>query len=89
MTNLRLTPNSARVDAVAGAHPWLKSYPTGVDWGMRLEPALLGGMLDAAVAAYGARPCTYFFGRRLSFAEIGRLSDRAAKGLQDSAWASA
>jgi long-chain acyl-CoA synthetase len=82
MTRPRLTPTSAHVDAVAGAHPWLKSYPKGVDWGMRLEPALLGGMLDAAVAAYGARPCTYFLGRRLSFSEIGRLSDRAAKGLQ-------
>jgi long-chain acyl-CoA synthetase len=39
-------------------------------------------MLDEAVQAYGARPCTYFMGKRLSFAEIGELSDRAAKGLR-------
>ena len=49
----------------------------------RFEPKLLGDLLDQAVAAYGARPCTYFMGKRLSFAEIGALSDRAAKGLRD------
>ena len=40
-------------------------------------------LLDQAVAAYGARPCTYFMGKRLSYAEIGALSDRAAKGLRE------
>src|SRR6185437_9859736 len=39
-------------------------------------------LLDDAVAAYGRRPCTYFMGKRLSFTEIGKLSERAAKGLQ-------
>ncbi|HYM98928.1 MAG TPA: AMP-binding protein, partial [Aestuariivirgaceae bacterium] len=42
----------------------------------------MGSLLDRAVQAYGPRPCTYFMGKRLSFAEIGDLSDRAAKGLQ-------
>jgi len=67
----------------APAHPWLRAYPQGVDWGMPIEPALVGSLLDAAVLNYGSRPCTYFLGRRLSFAEIGRLSDQAAKGLQE------
>jgi long-chain acyl-CoA synthetase len=62
--------------------PWLKSYPKGVDWGAELKPGLVGGLLDEAVQAYGTRPCTYFMGKRLSFAEIGELSDRAAKGLR-------
>ena len=44
---------------------------------------LMGGLLDQAVKAYGPRPCTYFMGKRLSFAEIGDLSDRAAKGLRE------
>ena len=43
---------------------------------------LIGDLLDQSVAAYGGRPCTYFMGRRLSYAEIGALSDRAAKGLR-------
>jgi long-chain acyl-CoA synthetase len=62
--------------------PWLKSYPKGVAWDARFRPALLGSLLDRAVQAFGSRPCTHFMGKRLSFAEIGDLSDRAAKGLQ-------
>ena len=66
----------------APERPWLKSYPPGVAWEARFRPALMGSLLDRAVQAYGPRPCTYFMGKRLSFAEIGDLSDRAAKGLQ-------
>jgi long-chain acyl-CoA synthetase len=62
--------------------PWLKSYPKDVDWGMALEPTLLTTLLDQAVAAHGSRPCLYFMGKQLTFAELGRLSDQAAKGLQ-------
>ena len=65
-----------------GERPWLKSYPKGVAWDARFRPALMGGLLDRAVQAHGSRPCTYFMGKRLSYAEIGELSDRAAKGLQ-------
>jgi len=64
------------------SRPWLASYPKGVDWDMSLKPSLLGTLIDEAVAAYGPRACTYFMGRRLTYAEIGSLSDRAAKGLQ-------
>lgn len=80
-------PDSASVTVAsppdaAPERPWLKSYPKGVAWDARFRPALMGGLLDRAVQAYGSRPCTYFMGKRLSFAEIGDLSDRAAKGLQ-------
>ena len=66
----------------AEGHPWLVAYPNGIDWGMSFKPALLSSMFDEAVSAHGPRPCTYFMGRRLTYAEIGALSDRAAKGLQ-------
>jgi long-chain acyl-CoA synthetase len=62
--------------------PWLKAYPAGIDWEAEFTPSLVGTLLDRAVQAYGGRSCTYFMGRRLSFAEIGELSDRAAKGLR-------
>jgi long-chain acyl-CoA synthetase len=80
-------PDSASVtiDAPGEApceRPWLKAYPKGVAWEARFRPALMGGLLDRAVQAHGSRPCTYFMGKRLSYAEIGDLSDRAAKGLQ-------
>jgi long-chain acyl-CoA synthetase len=83
MANPRLTPiSAARGKAPAGKRPWLTAYPKDIDWGMDFEPALLTSLLDNAVAVHGSRPCTYFMGKRLTFAEIGRLSDRAAKGLQ-------
>ena len=76
---------TATIEQPRGARPkrpWLKSYPKGVNWDARFEPALLGTLLDRAVQNHGARPCTYFMGKRLSYAEIGALSDRAAAGLQ-------
>src|SRR5690554_6951949 len=78
-------PTSMRAEARAAAapeRPWLKSYPEGIDWHAGFEPSLVGSLLDRSVQAYGSRPCTYFLGKRLSFAEIGDLSDRAAKGLE-------
>jgi long-chain acyl-CoA synthetase len=68
-------------EACAPARPWIGSYPEGIAWDAKFRPALVGSLLDQAVQAYGARPCTYFMGKRLSFAEIGTLSDRVAKGL--------
>ena len=84
MAKPELNPTRSRAGAKisGGEFPWLKSYPKDVDWGMDLRPVLLTSLLDAAVAAHGQRSCTYFMGKRLSFAEIGRLSDQAAKGLQ-------
>jgi long-chain acyl-CoA synthetase len=84
MAKPELNPISSRAHGKSSAtgHAWLKAYPKDIDWGMAFEPALLTSLLDAAVSAHGSRPCTYFMGKRLSFAEIGGLSDRAAKGLQ-------
>jgi len=84
MVKAELTPpeSAPAGGGFAASRPWLKSYPEGVDWDMSFEPELVTSLLDAAVVTYGARPCTYFLGRRLSFAEIGRLSDQAAQGLQ-------
>ncbi len=70
-------------DADVQARPWLKVYPKAVPWDLDIRPSLLGDMLDRAVEAYGPRPCTYFMGKRLSYAEIGALADRAAKGLRE------
>jgi long-chain acyl-CoA synthetase len=66
----------------ARSRPWLSAYPTGLSWDQDFAPTLVHTLLDEAVGAYGDRPCTYFLGKRLSYAEIGALSDRAAKGLR-------
>ncbi len=67
----------------AGAHPWERSYPAGLNWAdpVLREPLFLA--LDRAVADYGRRPCLDFLGRSYSYAEVGELVARAAKGLQD------
>ncbi|PZU09844.1 long-chain fatty acid--CoA ligase [Sphingomonas sp.] len=44
---------------------------------------LLTDLLDNAVALYPERPAIDFLGRTWSYRELGRLVDRAARGLQD------
>ena len=46
-------------------------------------PRLLTDLLDNAVARHGGWPAVDFMGRKWSYSEIGDLSRRAARGLQD------
>ncbi len=76
---------AARTDAAlrkAAPLPWLNRYPKSVDWHQRFEPAPVYGLLDASVARHGARPCTSFYGKRLTYREVGELVERTAAGLQ-------
>jgi long-chain acyl-CoA synthetase len=61
---------------------WLKSYPPDIDWGAEIGVKPMPSLLDEAVARYAERPCIEFLGKRYSFAEIGRLANRAAKGFK-------
>jgi long-chain acyl-CoA synthetase len=75
----------ARRDNTAGGappYPWLKRYPAHVDWHQRFRPAPVYALLDASVARFGARPCTSFLGKTLTYSEIGALVSRTAAGLQ-------
>jgi long-chain acyl-CoA synthetase len=76
---------SARVDGAPGAapqYPWLRHYPRGVEWDHKFAARPLYSLLDDAVAKHGGRPCTDFLGKVLTYAEIGKMVDRAAAGLQ-------
>src|SRR5215468_4711927 len=77
-----MTPAVTAASGTAEAYQWLRAYPKGIDWNQVLTPVPLFQLLDEAVARYGARPCTNFLGKALSYAEIGRSVDRAAAGLQ-------
>jgi long-chain acyl-CoA synthetase len=46
-------------------------------------PRLLTDLLDNAVARHGTWPAVDFMGRKWTYCEIGDLSRRAARGLQD------
>jgi len=62
--------------------PWIKSYPAGMRWDIEIEAAPLQKILDDAVAKWPDRPAVEFMGKRLSYRELGAMTDRAAKGLQ-------
>lgn len=74
-------PPPVKAPSCTGNQPWLKSYPAGLSWGQHFEPGLVHGLLDSAVDRFGTRTCTVFMGKRLSYAELGALTDKAAKGL--------
>jgi long-chain acyl-CoA synthetase len=63
-------------------HPWLRSYPAGVDWAAPVVVAPVPQILDDAVVKWGDRPAIDFIGRKIAYRELGALVNRAAKGLQ-------
>ena len=62
--------------------PWLTHYPQHVDWNEQFVPTPVQNLLDVTVAKYATKTATSFLGRTMTYGEIGRLADRAAKGLQ-------
>ncbi len=68
--------------ATPASHPWLSSYPADVDWSQTIAPEPLPELLASSVRQHGARKCTTFLGKTLSYAELGHCVDRAAAGLQ-------
>jgi long-chain acyl-CoA synthetase len=74
--------DAAPADARQHPYQWLTRYPKAVDWHQKLTPAPLYELLDAAAARHGARPCTNFLGKVLTYRDIARLVERATAGLQ-------
>jgi long-chain acyl-CoA synthetase len=65
------------------SHPWLRSYPAGMDWTAAVVASTVQQILDDAIARWSDRPAVDFMGRKISYGELGRLVARAAKGLQN------
>jgi long-chain acyl-CoA synthetase len=63
-------------------YAWLKSYPSHLNWEHAYEPSAVGSLLDRTVSDYPGSTCTNFLGRKLTYAEISQLVDKAAAGLQ-------
>ncbi len=63
--------------------PWLKAYPPDIDWHARFADEPLYRLLEDSVQRYGDRPCLDFLGKGYSYAEIGALTRRAAKGFAE------
>ncbi len=70
------------IDLNARAYPWLAHYPQKVQWNQTFPAAPVYQLLDDAAAKFGARTCTNFLGKETNYADVARLVDRAACGLQ-------
>ena len=66
----------------APEHPWLKSYPAGIDWHARIEPQPVHALLDEAARRWPHRPAIDFLGRRWTWLKLKALADRAALNFQ-------
>lgn len=62
--------------------PWLSSYPAGVEWDIEIPALPLFSFLDRTVAKYGTSEAISFAGHVYTYAAVGALVDRAARGLQ-------
>src|SRR5690606_23617727 len=74
----RQPPPGGLVDAMRRPFPWEKSYPPGVSWDAPLATSTIPELLAGAVARFGDKAAIEYRERRLSYAELGRLVDRAA-----------
>jgi len=63
-------------------YPWLKTYPSNVDWHAPLIGVPLQSLLEDTAARYGDKVCTNFMGKTLTYAEINGLANKVAAGLQ-------
>ena len=59
------------------------TYPKDVSWSDPFEIGPVWSLLDRSVSRYADRPCLDFLDRRFTYAEVGRLVERTARGLQD------
>jgi long-chain acyl-CoA synthetase len=59
-----------------------RGYPPDIAWNQSFDAFPVWQLLERGVARFGSRPCLDFLGKRYTYAEIGRLVDQAAAGLQ-------
>ena len=72
------------MDLAAPSYPWLKNYPSAVDWAAPLHAKPLFALLEESAALFPENDCIDFQDKRFTYAEVKALSDRAAKGLTES-----
>ncbi len=65
-----------------GIQPWVKSYPPGVRWNAPLELSSVQSVLETAAERFGPLPALQFMDKRISYAELDALANRAAAGFE-------
>jgi long-chain acyl-CoA synthetase len=83
---MNATTQPAALKGAAGAptaKPWLESYPANIPH--TIDESRIGTLVDifrTAVAEYPNRPAVESFGKRMTYAELGRNADAVAAWLQ-------
>ena len=62
--------------------PCLKSYPAGVRWDAPIEASPVQDILAQSARRFGPLPALQFMDKRITYAELEALADRAAAGFQ-------
>lgn len=61
---------------------WLKKYPAGIQWDQDIRVCPVFELLEETVQKYGNCPGMDFLGKKYSWADLGMMVNRLAKGLQ-------
>ena len=81
-----MTATTAAAAPVAGAatdKPWLQSYPPGVPATIdEAKLTTLAQMFRDSVRDFADRPAVESFGKRMSYAELGKAADAVASGCR-------
>jgi long-chain acyl-CoA synthetase len=64
------------------AEAWVKSYPAGVRWDAPLETSFVQSVLETAAQRFGPLPALQFMDKRITYAELEALANRAAAGFE-------
>lgn len=62
--------------------PWIKSYPSGVNWRADLPLMPVQEILETSASQWPTHSAVDFMGRRISYAELNDMANRVATGLQ-------
>ncbi|MFT4243195.1 MAG: long-chain fatty acid--CoA ligase [Acidovorax sp.] len=62
--------------------PWLASYPASMRWDLAITPTPVQKILEDTVKRFPDQYAVDFMGKRITYRELGALTDRGAKGLQ-------
>lgn len=69
------------LSSIYESKPWLKFYPPGCPGEFTVEERSMAQAFDQAVAKYKNRTAINFYGKKISYSELGELADRFAAAL--------
>lgn len=62
-------------------HPWIKNYETGVPSAIACPDITLGAVLDRTASRFPDHAALFFYGRRISYAELDALANQFGRAL--------